>query len=98
MKYLILILTISGCATWIPAAVSELEDGSYQLSTTGNSFASMEKMKAKLEKKANSLCGTSGFEYVKKPGVNFAQQKDYTTGISTSYKTMTTNVKCIDEP
>ena len=100
MKYILLIsiFTMTGCATWIPASSKILDDGSYQLTTTGNSFASIDKMKEKLEKKAASLCGESGFEYVKKPGVDFAQQKDYTTGITTSYKTMSTNIKCVVGP
>lgn len=100
MKYVFLLSTLSlvGCATWFPASVRLLDDGSYQLSATGNSFASMEKMKEKLEKKARSLCDESGFDYVKKPGVAFAQQKDYTTGLTSSYKTMSTNIKCVVGP
>ena len=88
---------LTACATWIPAAAHKLDDGSYNLSTTGNSFASTEKMKVKLEKKANSLCGDSGFEYVKKPGLNLGSQKDYTTGMTSSFKVMSTQIKC-NEP
>ena len=96
MKYFVLtaVLIFSGCATWIPPTVIELEEGTYRLSTTGNSFASREKMELKLEKKARSLCGESGFEYIKKPSVSWGEQKDYSTGMTVSYKVMSTTVKC----
>ena len=99
MKYVFLlsVLLLTSCATWIPAAAHKQDDRSYLLSTTGNSFASIEKMKIKLEKKANSICEEYGFEYIKKPNVTFGKQKDYSTGTTSSYKSVSTTIKCLVE-
>lgn len=98
MKHIILsstiALTLTGCATWFPAAVQEMGDGVYKISATGNSFASQEKMKIKLVKKAESICKENGFDYVTEPKVDWKKQKDYSTGITTSYKVMNISIKC----
>ncbi len=89
-----LVLIFSGCASWIPAAVNEIKPGVFEISTTGNSFASSEKMRKKLEDKASSLCGEKGFEITKQPSIEWKEQKDYSTGIKTSYQTMQMTVEC----
>lgn len=97
MKYALLLsaLFLSGCAAWIPIDSHQQNDDSYQLSTTGNSFAPINKMQVKLEKKANSICNKSGFEYIKKPSITVKTQKNYSTGLDTSHKMMNITVKCL---
>ena len=100
MKKFLLISTIvmSGCAQWMPANVTDLENGMYEVSASGNSFASIESMKEKIEKKASKLCSNSGFEYVESPTLDWHKQTDYSTGITTSYKVMSSVIKCDSKP
>lgn len=84
----------AGCATWFPAAVQEMEPGVYKITATGNSFASLEEMKAKVNKKAEEKCEGKGYQHVKDPGVDFKQQKDYTTGATSNYKQAHITITC----
>lgn len=96
MKKVIVIFgfLMSGCATWFPAAVHEVEDGVYTITATGNSFASLENMKVKVDKKAGVVCGEKGFSYRKEHDTAWQQQKDYSTGMTTSYKQTSITVEC----
>ena len=89
-----LALALSGCATWFPAAVDEIEQGVYTITTTGNSFASQEKMRLKLNKKAESLCGDAGYSERKGASVDWHEQKDYNTGITSNYQQMKMTIEC----
>lgn len=90
----ILIALTSGCASWIPAAVHKLDNGVLQISTNGNVFAKEEKMRIKLEKKANKACNEKGYEYKDRGVIEWKKQKDYSTGITTSYQRLAIKVVC----
>lgn len=96
MKYLSLIpvALLSGCATWFPASVHETEEGIYTISAVGNSFASREGMKEKINKKAASVCEGKGYDRVVKEGTKWTKQKDYSTGLTSSYQTMSMTITC----
>lgn len=98
MKYtsLISITLLSGCATWFPATVHEVEEGVFTISAVGNSFASLKEMKEKINKKASVVCAGKGYKRVVKAGTKWAKQKDYSTGLSSSYKTMSMTITCKD--
>ena len=96
MKYtpLLAVALLSGCATWFPAAVHELDDGSYKITATGNSFASIDKMKKKVEKKAKSLCEDNNVIYKQKASPKSHKDKDYVNGGYTRYTTVSAIVSC----
>lgn len=96
LKYLsvVLVIFLSDCATWFPASVHETEEGIFTISAVGNSFASREKMKVKINKKADSVCDGKGYERLVKEGTKWTKQKDYSTGVSSSYKTMSMTITC----
>lgn len=88
------VVLLSGCATWFPAAVQEIEEGVYSISATGNSFASQEKMRLKVNKKAEAICQGKGYEKVEKESVKWAEQKDYVNNLTTSYQVMSMTITC----
>ncbi|NRA43014.1 MAG: hypothetical protein HRU21_12010 [Pseudomonadales bacterium] len=96
MKYLyvVFMFTLSGCATWFPASVQEIEEGTYMISAFGNSFASQEGMSEKIHKKADSLCAGNGYEKVVAEDTKWTHQKDYSTGMTESFKTMSMTISC----
>ena len=96
MKTLVLVSSVLfiGCATWFPAAVQEVEPGTYKITATGNSFASLDDMKSKVEKKAEQKCAGKGYEHVEKSKTDFKQQKDYNTGMTSNYKQTHIIVTC----
>ncbi|XPF95759.1 hypothetical protein ACM9HF_07000 [Colwellia sp. RE-S-Sl-9] len=98
MKYLSLmfIALLTGCAAWFPANVHEVEEGVFTISAVGNSFASRDKMKEKINKKADFLCSGKGYERLAREGTTWAKQKNYSTGHSTSYQTMLMTIRCKD--
>mgnify|MGYP005667003195 CR=1 FL=1 len=83
-----------GCATWFPAAVNEIEEGVYTLTTTGNSFASSEKMAQKLNRKADALCGEAGYTIREDANTTWGEQKDCSTGMTTNYQQMSMTIEC----
>ena len=87
-------LTLSGCATWFPAAVNEVDEGVYTITATGGSFTSQQKLKAKIDKKAESLCEGKGYTHRKHAATDWKQQKDYSTGVTSNYQQMTATVEC----
>lgn len=87
-------LTLSGCATWFPAAVKEVDEGVYTITATGGSFTSQQKLKAKIDKKAESLCEGKGYTHRKHAETDWKQQKDYSTGVTSNYQQMTATVEC----
>lgn len=96
MKYYCLLaaLLLTGCATWIPAAVKDLKDGTYVITTTGNSFASSKKMELKLAKRAQSVCKQQKVHYIVGPTHQWRDQKDYSTGMTISYQFMSIKIRC----
>lgn len=89
-----LILSLSGCATWFPAAVNEIDDGVYTITATGGSFTAPETLKAKVDKKAESLCKDKGYSYRQNAATDWKQQKDYSTGVTTNYQQMHITIEC----
>lgn len=89
-----LALTLSGCATWFPAAVKEIDEGVYTITATGGSFTKRETLKAKLDKKAESLCQEKGYSHRKNAATDWKQQKDYSTGLTTNYQQVHITIEC----
>lgn len=87
-------LTLAGCATWFPAAVTEVDEGVYAITATGGSFTSQEKLKAKVDKRAESLCKEKGYSYRQDATTDWKQQKDYSTGLTSNYQQMTATIEC----
>lgn len=96
MRFLLILflLATGGCATWFPAAVKKIDEGVYTITATGNSFASQATMKRKIEKKAQTLCKESGYDITKDEAVEWLEQKNYSTGVSTTYQQMSMTVAC----
>lgn len=64
-----LLINLTGCASMIPAASTELEIGKYRIVTHGNSFAKPDNLRAKIDKKAIKLCGEGNYAYKTKRGL-----------------------------
>ncbi len=90
----LLVLLSYGCASWIPPAIQRHDNGSITLSTSGNSFASKENMKAKLDKKAEKLCEGRGYTYIDRGTGGWGREPNYVTGSYNSYQTLKITIVC----
>ena len=86
--------SLSGCASWIPAKVNEISEGKYSIVATGNSFASIEKMKKKVTDRALKQCKGSSIEYEKEPHVKHHKSRDHVNGGYQYYKQVTAVISC----
>jgi hypothetical protein len=97
-KFLLMpLFFLTGCAQWLPANYSELESGTYALSATGNSFASVEQLQEKIDKKAAQLCA-NGYNFVEPAEITNHTQDTYMNGTtySGSYFVLHRVAKCRD--
>ncbi|WP_370980432.1 hypothetical protein [Agaribacterium sp. ZY112] len=85
---------IGGCATWIPAKSKDLGDGKYLITAAGNTFASIDKMKEKVIKKAEKQCSGNGFDYEKKPTAESHKNPDYVNGGYQYHTEVSTVIVC----
>lgn len=85
-----------GCAQMFPARSEALGPGRYKVETSGNIFASKEAMIEKVDKKAASLCGNAGFEYVDEKGIDMEVSPTYHNGvlISMPYNVLNREIVC----
>lgn len=97
MKNLVLfvVVMLCGCTQMLPATSKLEAPGVYTVKAFGNSFANIDKLKEKVDKKAAKLCGESGFTYVD-GGLQVKQERTYNNGgtQSGSYKVFSKTVKC----
>ena len=91
---IVILILLSGCATWFPASVQEIEQGVFTISAIGNSFASREGMKEKINRKADSLCIDKGYEKLAKESVRWTKQRDYASGRTETFQTMSMTITC----
>ena len=65
-RYIVVALAfwVAGCAQMIPARANEISPGKYSLEASGNVFASVTDLLAKIDKKAVKLCGEGKYEYL----------------------------------
>ncbi|NRB39777.1 MAG: hypothetical protein HRU20_15140 [Pseudomonadales bacterium] len=92
-----LVVLGTGCAQWLPAASHEIEPGVFKITATGNSFASTDDLRKKVEKKAAKVCGDQAYKKASKDKYQSHKQRTYTdSGYQTShYFTYTTTVECV---
>lgn len=98
MKKLLILLTLIyllGCARMIPARAKELEPGKFKLMASGNIFASISSLEAKIDKRAKKLCGEENYTYLDKE-IATPHSPAYSNGvdIGASYTVVTRTIQC----
>jgi len=94
--FLVLCALPLGCANWLPASVHEIVPGEYEITTTGNSFISVESMKRKVERKAIKICGSAEYERIKRDRYQSHKSRVVTNGVQQTsyYFTYTLRIEC----
>jgi hypothetical protein len=79
-----------------PASYHEMEPGKYQLSSSGNVFASIETLKGKIDKRAAELCGQDNYVYSDDGDFSTPHSPAYMNGvdIGASYKVLNRKIEC----
>jgi len=92
----VVLLALAGCAQMVPARYSELSVGKYQLEASGNVFASIESLIAKIDKRAVQICGEGGFEYLDGGDFSTPHSPAYVNGVDIggSYKVVRRKISC----
>lgn len=87
---------LSGCAQMFPASSQEIEPGIYRVSAFGNIFADGKGLHEKVENKAATLCGGTGFTYIDQNGIQIKDQTTYIDGRTQTshYQALERTIQC----